>query len=296
LDGCVYLDLQSQLDSPFEIARELPVGHYSRKNIGYLEAYAKGAEIIVETDDDNYPLAAFWNAPARFLQGRMVDRPGWLNSYSYFSASKAWPRGLPLDQVQSLRTDRPEPVPTADPLDCPIQQSLANGDTDVDAVYRMVEGALVEFNEAEPLILGENVWGPFNSQSTIWWEDAFPLMYLPSTCTFRMTDIWRSLVAQRCMWECGWRLAFIAPTVHQNRNYHDLARDFELEVPGYLHNDAIRKSLSSLSLDQGITRIGGNMVKCYQQLVAMNLIDEVELQLLGRFLDDLARIRDSEFK
>ena len=36
------------------------------------------------------------------------------------------------------------------------------------------------------------------------------LMYLPSTCTFRMTDIWRSLIAQRCLWELGQGVVFHA--------------------------------------------------------------------------------------
>ena len=54
----------------------------------------------------------------------------------------------------------------------------------------------------------------------------YPLLYLPAYCSFRMTDIWRSFVAQRIAWENGWRLLFHGPTMEQERNVHDLMKDF----------------------------------------------------------------------
>jgi hypothetical protein len=38
----------------------LPSKHYARKNLGYLIAIKNGAEIIIETDDDNIPEKNFW--------------------------------------------------------------------------------------------------------------------------------------------------------------------------------------------------------------------------------------------
>ncbi|MEP6955655.1 MAG: STELLO glycosyltransferase family protein, partial [Chthoniobacterales bacterium] len=70
---------------------------------------------------------------------------------------------------------------------------------------------------------------------------------LPAHCSFRMTDIWRSFVAQRIAWENGWSVLFHEATVRQDRNAHDLMRDFQDEVSGYLHNRAIVEALSHLS-------------------------------------------------
>ena len=47
-----------------------------------------------------------------------------------------------------------------------------------------------------------------------------------------MTDIWRSFVAQRIAWTNNWSVLFDEPTVWQERNEHDLMRDFRDEVPG----------------------------------------------------------------
>ena len=117
---------------------------------------------------------------------------------------------------------------------CPIQQGLVDGDPDVDAVYRLVLDLPFRFERGASVALGTGAWCPFNSQNTSWWPDAYALMYLPAYCSFRMTDIWRSFVAQRIAWENGWSVLFREATVRQRRNPHDLMRDFRDEVPGYV--------------------------------------------------------------
>src|SRR6185436_15069807 len=125
----------------------------------------------------------------------------------------------------------------------PIQQGLADENPDVDAVYRMTSSLPLSFNKRNPIVLDKNAWCPFNSQNTTWFKEAFPLLYLPSYCSFRMTDIWRSFVAQRIAWSCNWSILFHNATVRQERNEHSLIRDFEDEIPGYLNNARICKML-----------------------------------------------------
>src|SRR5947208_16324326 len=57
-EGCRtdFLALADQLASELHLARKLPVGSYSRKNVAYLHAIAAGADFLYETDDDNAPL------------------------------------------------------------------------------------------------------------------------------------------------------------------------------------------------------------------------------------------------
>ncbi|MDJ0792111.1 MAG: STELLO glycosyltransferase family protein, partial [Acidimicrobiia bacterium] len=171
-------------------------------------------------------------------------------------------------------------------VDAPIQQGLADGDPDVDAVFRMTRPLPVEFRSGISVALGEHVWCPFNSQNTTWFRDAFPLLYLPSYCSFRMTDIWRSFVAQRVAWANGWNIIFDSPTVWQDRNEHDLLKDFELEIPGYLHNARIAEALDELTLPGGVHAIGDAMTRCYDLLIEMGLVGERERELLRLWLDE----------
>ncbi len=102
-----------------------------------------------------------------------------------------------------------------------------------------------------------------------------------------MTDIWRSFVAQRIAYANGWGVLFHAATVFQERNAHDLMRDFAEEVPGYLHNAAIRETLERINLTPGTAYIADGMRVCYERLVALDLVGREELPLLDAWLEDL---------
>jgi hypothetical protein len=279
--------LDRQLGTGLAFAKACPTGHYARKNVGYLLAAAAGAEIIVETDDDNMPLPAFWDARARAHSVRHVRNGGWVNVYRYFSDALIWPRGLPLDAIRS------EPAAyealAVSNADAPIQQGLANDNPDVDAIYRLLLPLPQSFRTDRTVALGEGTWCPFNSQNTTWWREAFPLLYLPAYCSFRMTDIWRSFIAQRIARECGWTILFHAPTMAQDRNAHDLMRDFADEVPGYLNNDRIRRLLEALALEPGAAAIPDNLRRCYRALAGEGITGEAELPLLDAWLSDLGR-------
>jgi hypothetical protein len=289
LDGCDFYGLSEQYEMGFRFARLCPTRHYARKNLGYLVAIRAGATVIVETDDDNIPRGEFWDEKQRRLSIPAVEEAGWVNVYRYFSETNIWPRGLPLDRVRSAVPDF-ESLAVAE-VDCPIQQGLADENPDVDAIYRLVEELPQSFRRDRRVAIKKGSWSPFNSQNTAWWADVFPLAYLPAYCSFRLTDIWRSFIAQRICWEQGWGVLFHEPTVWQERNEHNLMRDFRDEVPGYLNNAAICDALAALRLAPGVERMGENLLVCYERLVEMSLVGREELPLLAAWLEDLAEVR-----
>jgi hypothetical protein len=289
LRGARFVDVNEQIAIFPAFAALLPLNSYTRKNIGYLLAMQAGAELIVDTDDDNAPFPNFWESSQLVVRGRLVARRGWVNAYRYFSQTLIWPRGFPLNEVQSSAT-RPAPA-AADDHECPVQQGLADENPDVDAVFRLLLPLPVKFDAAETIVLDEGAWCPFNSQNTKWWPAVFPLLYLPAYCSFRMTDIWRSFVVQRILWENGWRISFQASSVYQQRNEHNLMRDFEDEVPGYLNNERIRQALSDLDLSSGMENHGENLRRCYGALVDMGVIGRAELPLLDAWIAEAESIR-----
>jgi hypothetical protein len=295
LPGCDFFSLERQYDSGFRIAREGPTRHYARKNVGYLQAIRDGATVIVETDDDNEPKPAFWRGRILRHTTPVLSRAGWVNVYRYFTDGEAvWPRGLPLTAVKGDVVPY-EQCPVQEAV-CPIQQGLADENPDVDAIYRLVAPLPISFRAGRKIALAGRVWCPFNSQNTTFFPEAFELLYLPALCSFRMTDIWRSFVAQRILWENGWMLLFDEPTVVQARNDHDLMRDFRDEIPGYLHNEAIATILDALPLEPGSSEIGKNLLRCYEALVETELLPRKELDLLDAWLGDLAAARHSGAK
>ncbi len=295
-----FLSLEAQLNSEFSLAPLLPTKHYCRKNVAYLSAIRAGAGCIYETDDDNAPLDSWevrseWIDEPRFVDVGESGAPVWVNVYRHFSGELIWPRGLPLDRIH-------EPSSTTDVLPpgiavatgptgaywSPIQQGLANGAPDVDAVWRLVLDREFTFEDRTSVMLAPGQWCPFNTQTTWWWPAVYPLLYVPSHCSFRMCDIWKSFVAQRCLWELGTGVVFHAPEVVQERNVHQLSRDFEDEVPGYLHNHRLVDVLEATALQSGLDSVGANLRSCYGSLVRHGFFPEAELTLVDAWLADVA--------
>ena len=291
LDGCQFFDLEQQFQLPFALAQQLPEGHYARKNLGYLQAIREGASCVYETDDDNAPLPS-WQPRSLQVLAIATQQQGWVNAYAWFTDQQIWPRGFPLDAIRTAVRDPSTNMPTPQLCQAPIQQGLANLSPDVDAVWRLVLDHPFHFDAAESLVLPPGAWCPFNSQSTWWWPEAYPLLYLPSHCSFRMTDIWRSFIAQRCLWELGHGLVFHAPEVIQERNEHDLMQDFEAEIPGYRHNRMLVQTLEALPLQPGRQAVGSNLLQCYEALVQISLFPQQELELVNAWLKDLQGLMD----
>ena len=287
LPGCDFYSIERQEATGFSLAEQLPRNHYARKNIGYLLAMQSGSDVIIETDDDNFPYDTFWDKRIKTVPAGLYQNENWINVYKLFTEKNIWPRGFSLEHVQ-------KPVSSQTVLQsckCPVQQGLADENPDVDAIYRLVETLPVSFEKSDNVALGNNSWCPFNSQNTTWFKEAFPLMYLPSFCSFRMTDIWRSFVVQRICWENDWNILFHNATVWQARNDHNLMRDFSDEIQGYLQNDAIVKGLEKLSLKQGTENTPENLLICYELFIRMNLIDKTEIRLIEAWLKDMSNIK-----
>lgn len=285
IDGCDFWSIERQKDLPLRLAAMLPERHYSRKNLGYLLAMERGAEVIIETDDDNFPYETFWGKRASLHEANLILNADWINIYQYFTSTPIWPRGFPLEHIL-------KPLTPLDKLNkreiyCPIQQGLADGNPDVDAIYRLTMPLPQRFTLAGNIALSTGSWSPFNSQNTTWFVDAFPLLYIPSYCSFRMCDIWRSFIALRICWANNWGVLFHGPTVYQERNEHDLLHDFSDEIPGYLKNSKICEELGSLNIIKGVDNISDNLRICYETFIKFDLIHKNEAQLLDAWLTDV---------
>lgn len=281
-EGITFLSVADQRKHFGDFADQIPYGHYCRKNLGYMYAIENGATVVLETDDDNNPYESFGRNVQPMVDGRLLSGPGWINVYPHFlngdSTRSIWPRGLPLDAIGEIGTVRP----SFGPVYSPIQQFLADNDPDVDAIYRLTVKTPLFFSaDAKPVVLARKTWVPFNSQNTVFFSEAFPLLYLPCHVSFRMTDIWRSFVAQAALGHHGWSLSFHAPTVEQLRNDHDLMRDFAEEVVGYLRNreigEILARSLTELSEGHDVSVTG---LALWRALVREHILPPEELPLI----------------
>lgn len=238
-----YLSVARQIDLFGDFASALPFNRYSRKNLGYIYAIKNNADVIFETDDDNIPFPSAKEKLEELINTAYVgyniveklvtSHARWVNIYSLFTdeCTRCWPRGYPLDLINAEQEYGVE----EQAIQSPILQFLVDKDPDVDAIYRLTSNKSVTFKQGLKYAVDVGVYSPFNSQCTLWFPEAFSLMYLPSFTTSRVTDILRSYLAQRALWTEGKRVAFLSPICYQERNYHNLITDFVEEYDLYVN-------------------------------------------------------------
>ncbi len=280
-----YLSAADQENTHFQIAPLLPWNHYARKLMGYLAAIQQGAEIILDTDDDNMPKPD-WAIP-EFCGDFLVTPPGmgFINVYSYFTDQHIWPRGFPLNRVCDPTARLAAGQIKTAPAGIGIWQGLADGDPDVDAVYRMTVNTPCFFDTKPPIVLDIGTVSPFNSQNTAFIRPVFALLYLPASVSFRSTDIIRGLVAQPILWSAGYSLGFTRATVVQDRNEHHYLSDFESEIPCYLHAEKILEAVEAVVSSRH--SIETNLVNAYESLVRHDLVPKCEMELVLAWVRDI---------
>lgn len=276
----VFLDIKAQKQLPYLSLKTCPYNSYQRKNIGYLYAIQNGANTIIETDDDNFPLQNW--GEIRFKAVDFVLSPSIFNVYSEFTKEKIWPRGFPLENILANYKKR---IIRKSNIRVGIWQGLVNGDPDVDAIFRLTKGKQLNFSKKKnKFVLSKGVYCPFNSQNTVWEKSFFWYLYLPVTTSFRFTDILRGYIAQRCLWEHGAYLGFTGATMLQDRNKHNLISDFESEIPCYLFAKKIINILNKTSLSDSPA---DNLEKVYSGFVKTDIVKSRELASVKNWIKDL---------
>ena len=285
----IFYSLSSQNKLGLNYTKRSLVNNYARKNIAYLMSIKNGTDIIIETDDDNYPLKNFFDDRFLIQKFYQVKNRGWINIYDIFKRDKSliWPRGLPLTEIIKKKKFRFKFKKNK----CYIQQGLCNLNPDVDAIFRLINSKInVKFKNNLKIGISYNSITAFNSQNTTWFKEAFPLLYLPSTCTMRATDIWRSVIAQVILYNDRKDILFHSPNVFQKRNPHILMKDFKDEIPVYLDIESIYYSLKKINLKKGHQNYLSNLVKCYKHLCEEGFFEKKEMTLVNLWKKDIQKL------
>lgn len=279
-----YIHPEDKLFSSF--TNLLPFNHYCRKNIGYLFAINNNADIIMDTDDDNFPLSNFdsWNQIIN-TSTKTINSPKFPNVMSLFSNLDIWPRGYPLELIQKKQSINLQDSIANERERIGIIQSLAEGDPDVDAIYRLTNknyNDKITFYKNKSYIFQKNIYTQGNTQSTIWIDKSiFHLLYIPCTVSFRFCDILKAYIAQKCMWEYNKLFCYISPIVRQDRNDHDFMDDFKSEYSMYT---SILNIINEIFDNIKLNGDKNDLFIIYEKLYENNIVKELELKLVKKWL------------
>lgn len=230
---CLYLSPDDQERRYPDLSAALGWNCIQRRNLGFVEAYRRGAEVIASVDDDNLPDAR-WGR--NVCVGRDVEFDCYAAPEAVFDPLSAtnhpelWHRGFPIgmvprkNEIVHLGRRRRHVL---------VQADLWNGDPDIDAIGRIAFRPQVEFEVAG--WFGSEQLSPFDSQNTFLHRDVFPA-YCVLPFIGRMDDIWGSYLFQL---EHPGTVIYGPPTVFQRRNPQNLVQNLADEMYGYRHTDEL---------------------------------------------------------
>ncbi len=286
-----FFSLKEQKKLNFNYSKICSENSYTRKNIGYLIALKKMNDVLIETDDDNFPTNKFFKKRKKIFFVREILNKEWVNIYDIFLKGKAniWPRGLPLEKIKSNKINMSKKKIKGNFL---LQQGLADNNPDVDAIYRLMnEKIKIKFIDNKKISIGRAIT-PTNSQNTTWFKHISTLMYLPTTCSMRETDIYRGYIASNILNKLNLKTLFHSPNLIQNRNDHDLFNDYQQELPIYQNSAKILDQLQKLNFSKEKNNLAKCLIKSYKLMIKLGLIKKTELKYLEAWIKDIQKITE----
>ncbi|CAG2254683.1 unnamed protein product [Mytilus edulis] len=269
-----YLSVKEQQILYPMLSSVIPFRHFGRKNIGYIYAIQHKAKVIWDFDDDNEGMVDLSDfKSAKYSTNCREMDTNLFNPYPYFVQPhiRVWPRGFPLQNIKDENTF-PDVCEIDKPINIGVIQSLANGQADVDAIYRFTHDFPFNFTAERNIVLPKNKYAPFNAQATMWFPQAFMYMALPLSVNGRVSDIWRSYIADFFFHKTGLSLVFTKPYVNHQRTAHKIIADFNGELSLYEKSLQFVDLLSNSSFN--------SMKEVYESLYQRNFIDNKDLSFI----------------
>lgn len=241
-----------------ELKEIIPYNSDNRRNIGYLMAVERGADIVISIDDDNYVM------DEDFLEGHQIV--GSVRELKTVSSSNNWFNICSALKTEPPRTIYPRGFPYSKRWADNAEYTMSSGrimmnaglwltDPDVDAVTRLNEPLKVIGVTPETYMLAPGVCSPINSQNTAFHRDVLPCYYfitmnamLDGNRIDRYGDIWSGFFAVKVIQAMSDSVSFGLPVANHVRNKHDLLNDLQIELGGMVLTEALVPMIESTKL------------------------------------------------
>jgi len=235
----------------------IPYNTDNRRNIGFLLALEKGADIIISIDDDNYVRMDedFYESHSIVGENRTLleidSENRWFNICSMMETEPKrtiFPRGYPYfrrvvdNKLESRYTE----------AFIAVNAGLWLEDPDVDSISRLNEKIRTTKIISENIMLARYTFSPINTQNTALYRDVIYSYYyilmnesIKGLKLDRFGDIWSGLFCKHIVDAMDHRASFGTPVAVHKRNKHNLLKDLEQEIMGITINEDITQLLEN---------------------------------------------------
>lgn len=254
----------AQLGAP---ADWVPWNTDNRRNLGFLKALERGADVLISIDDDNYCLPDSDFVGEHHAVGQPVAASAqlagghpWFNICEQLITAQPqtiYARGFPYSlRGQPLATLGD--MPATKPARVAINAGLWTDDPDVDALTRLSLRPRVTAAKDGAVILAPATWSPINTQNTALTREAVHAYYyvrmgyaLQGLKIDRFGDILSGYFVQKCAKHLGEAVRIGGPVAEHRRSTHNLFKDLYFELAGIVLIEELLPWLQELKLEGG---------------------------------------------
>ncbi|HET7434392.1 MAG TPA: hypothetical protein VFN10_06720 [Thermoanaerobaculia bacterium] len=272
---CPTLDEQEAFLAKFpSMAERVPYNSDNRRNIGFLMALDRGAELLISIDDDNFVIGEDDFVGAHSVVGDSIDvaeeesSDRWFNIGALLTSKpdrvEIFPRGFPY---YARRNERQLTASVSRRARVAMNAGLWLSDPDVDAISRLAIAPRVSAADPAPHFLGARSWSPINTQNTAVARDAIAAYYyvrmgftVGGLSIDRYGDILSGYFVQACIKNRGEAIRIGSPVADHRRTPHNLFKDLYHELAGMVILDDMLPWLMDLELR------GANYAELYAHL------------------------------
>lgn len=279
-----YLGVEDQIEwlesrGLAELDDYLPYNSIQRRNIGYLQACERGADVIVSLDDDNLArdddIAGDFATVGEEQEVLEVSAPNnWYNcasmlEYENEDSRDVYHRGLPY----SRRNEEQEYSFTRTERNVMVRAGLWFDVPDIDVITHLERSpranALRDKFKDELVALGGGTYCPVNTQNTAFHTDLMPLIHtipmgddVEGMEISRFDDIWLGFFAEKILHAMDGTVAYGTPISTHDRNTHYLKKELEHEAIGIRLNEVVVDILETIEIS------GSTYNECYRDLIS----------------------------
>jgi hypothetical protein len=262
---CPALDEQEAFLAKFPSMKDrIPYNSDNRRNVGFLMALDRGAELLISIDDDNYCLDDSDFVGEHAVVGETADveesesSDGWFNIGTMLTTSAGvdiYPRGFPYFARRQQTADSRQQTLRTRNARVAMNAGLWLSDPDVDAISRIAIGPQVSAADRGPHFLGPRTWSPINTQNTGIARDAIAAYYyvrmgfnVGGLTIDRYGDILSGYLCQACVKARGEAIRIGSPVADHRRTPHNLFKDLYHELAGVVLLDDLLPWLTEAKL------------------------------------------------
>ena len=255
----------------------IPEHCHAETSFGFLVAYEEEADVVIELDDDVFPVGGLDLVESHL--GNLSHHKGvgvsseckWYNTIQNLilssSSNAIFPRGHPYSP-----DTRFEAYTWRDSDDtCVLNMGLWIGHPDLDALTILYHGGLdgrcsIESKglEREKIVVDEGTYFALCSMNTAFVSDIIPAfyqLYMKNTDIDRFDDIWSGIFIKKIADHLGNKICLGKPSLHHDKRPRDTFKDLRSELEGIIINENLWRIVDSVQLNSK------DFFSCYAELI-----------------------------